>query len=271
MAPKAQANKTKRMKKKVVDSFLKKEWYEVRAPAVFEKRDIAKTLVNRTTGNKLAADSLRGRVFEISQGDLTKEAESDAFRVFKFRVEDIQGKMCLTNFYGMRLTTDKIRSICRKWHSLIEAHVDVKTAEGYVLRVFAIAFTKRMPNQNRKTTYAKSSQIKAIRKQMVDILEKEITGKDLNSLITRLISQSIGKEIEKVCHSTFPLQNAFVRKIKVLRVPKTDMSKLLEMHGGATSIADAQKAYDDMVVDRDDSEEIEGVEAADVDIEVNDD
>ncbi|GAB2250765.1 hypothetical protein Droror1_Dr00017015 [Drosera rotundifolia] len=42
--------------------------------------------------------------------------------------------------------------------SLIEAHVDVKTTDGYNLRMFCIAFTKRRPNQVKMTAYAQSSQ-----------------------------------------------------------------------------------------------------------------
>ena len=43
--------------------------------------------------------------------------------------------------------------------------------------------------------------------------------------------ESIGVEIEKKCNSIFPLQNVFIRKVKVLKKPKFDLTKLMEMHG----------------------------------------
>ena len=72
----------------------------------------------------------------------------------------------------MDLTTDKLRGLVRKWQTLIEAHVDVKTTDGYVLRLFCIAFTKKRPGQVRKTAYAQSSQIRAIRRKMVEIMAR---------------------------------------------------------------------------------------------------
>ena len=69
--------------------------------------------------------------------------EDHAFRKMRLRVEAVQGHSCLTNFWGMTFTTDKIRSLVRKWQSLIEAHVDFKTTDGYVLRLFCIGVTKK--------------------------------------------------------------------------------------------------------------------------------
>ncbi|KAL4519169.1 hypothetical protein Ndes2526A_g00268 [Nannochloris sp. 'desiccata'] len=217
-------------KKKATDPFAKKDWYDIKAPSVFNTRNVGKTLVTRTQGTKIASDGLKGRVLTCSLADLQNN-EADAHRNIKLRVEDVQGRNCLTNFYGMDLTTDKLRSMIRKWQTLIEAHVDVKTTDGYVLRMFAISFTKKRQGQVKKTAYARSSQIRQIRKKMVEIMTREATSCDLKELVGKFIPEAIGKEIEKSCQGIYPLQNTFVRKVKLLRAPKFDINKLMEVHG----------------------------------------
>merc|ERR1711988_800598 len=130
-------------KKKIIDPFANKEWYDIKAPSLFTKPVCGKTLVTRSKGTKIASDQLKGRVLEVSLADLK----------IRLRVEDVKGHQCLTNFWGMDFTTDKLRSLVRKWQTLIEAHVDVKTADGYLLRVVCIGFTKKRPFQIRKTSY----------------------------------------------------------------------------------------------------------------------
>jgi len=217
-------------KRKIVDPLTKKTWYDIRAPSAFTVRNVGWTLVSRTTGTKVATDGLKGRVVPVSLADLNKD-EDQAYRIIKLRIEDVQGKHCLTNFHGMNFTTDKLKSLVRKWQSLIEAHVDVKTTDGYVLRLFAIAFTKKEKGSSRKTFYAKTSQVRQIRKKMAQIMTTEATTVDLKELVNKFIPNSIGKSIEKQCYGIYPLTNVFIRKVKVLKTPKFDPYKLIEIHG----------------------------------------
>merc|ERR1712182_159283 len=216
-------------KKKIIDPFASKDWYDIKAPSVFTNPMCGKTLVTRTKGTKIASDGLKGRVLEVSLGDLNK-SEDDAFRKIRLRVEDIQGKNCLTNFWGMRFTTDKLRSLVRKWQSLIEAHCDVKTVDGYVLRCFCIGFTKKRPFQIRKTSYAQSTQIRAIRKKMVEIMTKEVGSVELIRAVEKFVPEFIGKDIMKACEGIYPLTNVFIRKVKILKAPKFDAAMLAELH-----------------------------------------
>ncbi|KAG1342148.1 hypothetical protein COCNU_05G003770 [Cocos nucifera] len=116
---------------------------------------------------------------------------------------------------GMDFMTDKLRSLLQKWQTLIEAHVDVKTTGNYTLRMFGIGFTKRSPNQ--------------ICRKMREIMVNQATSCDLKDLVQKFIPEVIGKEIEKATTSIYPLQNVFIWKVKILKAPKFDLGKLMEV------------------------------------------
>ena len=60
-------------KKKGVDPISKKDWCHVNVPAMFNIRNIGKTLVTRTQGTKIAPDGFKGHVFEVSFADLQND------------------------------------------------------------------------------------------------------------------------------------------------------------------------------------------------------
>jgi len=218
-------------KKKTGDPFLKKEWYDIKAPSMFNVRNCGKTLVSRSQGTKIASDGLKGRVLEQNLADLMTDSEDSAYKKIKLCIEEIQGKNCLTDFHGMELTRDKLYSLIRKWHSLIEAHVDVKTTDGYTVRMFCLAFTMKRDGQVRTNCYAQTGQIRRIRKKMVDIMINEASKVQLRDLVKKLIPEVISKEIEKQTMGIFPLKDALIRKVKILKKPKFDVTKLMELHG----------------------------------------
>jgi len=140
----------------------------------------------------------------------------------------------------------------KKWQTLIDANIDVKTTDGYLLRVFCIGFTSKDQLSQRKTCYAQHSQVRAIRKKMCDIITRDITSSDLKEVVNKLLPDSIAKDIEKVCQGIYPLHDVYIRKVcfsaillliyqtnlknisfkvKVLKKPRFDISKLLELHG----------------------------------------
>ncbi|KAF7355216.1 40S ribosomal protein S1 [Mycena sanguinolenta] len=126
----------------------------------------------------------------------------------------------------MDFTSDKLRSLVRKWQTLIEAHVDVKTTDGYLLRLFAIGFTKRRLSQVRKTTYAQSSQIREIRKKIS-------------------FPEAIGREIEKAAREYLPPPERLRTEGEdPEKAPKFDVSKLMELHGETTDETGTRIAKD---------------------------
>merc|ERR1711879_732330 len=195
-------------KKKVVDPFTKKDWYSIKAPAVFKVRNVGHTLVTRTIGNKIAADGLKGRVYDCNQADLNSD--------------------------GMSLTRDKMCGMVKKWQTMVQCAVDAKTTDNYHLRVFVVAFTKKQSNnQIKKTTYAQSQQVKQIRKKMTEIVAKQVSNCDVPELIKKLLPDSIASDITKAAMPIYPVENCYVSKIKVVKKPKLDLHRLAELHGEA--------------------------------------
>jgi len=222
-------------KKRIGDPFAKKDWFTVKAPAPFRHRNVGWTCINKTQGTHIASEALKGRIIETCLADLQKD-EDQAHKKMYLRIDDVIGTNALTNFHGMDLTADKYRSLVRKWQSLIETNVEVKTLDGFVLRVFVIAFTRRRPNQLRKTSYAQAKQAKLIRKKMTEIVTNEAAC-ELKDLVSKFIPDAIALAIQKECRKIYPLQNVFIRKVKVLKAPKVETQKLLELHGETSNTA----------------------------------
>ena len=196
-------------KKKQGDVFLKKEWCDFKAPSSFAVRSCGKTLVTRTQGTK---------------------DEDQSYKKIRLCIEEVQGKNCLTDFHGLSLTRDKQMSLIRKMQTLIEAHADVTTSDGYLVRMLVIAFTKKRPDQVKSSCFAQSAQIRRIRKKMVDIMVNEASKVQLRELVKKLIPESIGKEIEKHTQGIYPRKDVLIRKVKVLKKPNFDITKLMELH-----------------------------------------
>merc|ERR1712070_1194508 len=213
----------KNTKRKIIDSFTRKDWYIVESPMAFNIRQVGKTLVNRANGSKFASSSLLGRIFDVSSRDLDCNSDG-AHHKIRLRVVDVIDHRCITHLWGLNQTTDKIRSSVRKWQTSIEAKSDVRTTDGFVVRIFVIAFTKRRKNQIKKTSYAQSSQIRLIRKRMIDMIGKEATKCNLNTLIHDF-PEGICDKIEKKCTSVYPLHSCMIRKVKILNAPPLELLK----------------------------------------------
>jgi len=128
------------------------------------------------------------------------------------------------------MTRDKLSSYLRKWQTLIEVHCEVKTADGYILRIYVVAFTGRQSGQIRKTSYAQHSQIKQIRKKIIDVLTKESGNINLVDLVQKFTLEAIPDACKKACQFVYPLSHVIIKKVKTLKKPKFDITKLNELY-----------------------------------------
>merc|ERR1711964_969606 len=102
------------------------------------------------------------------------------------------------------------------------------------------------------------NQIKKIRAKMVEVMQE--AGKCmLRDLVKKLIPEAVGKEIEKATRGIFPLNNCMIRKVKLVKKPKFDLTKLMELH------SESLKEDVGMEMERPEAEEAQNALAAEVD------
>ena len=227
--PKNFSKGRKGIKKKVGDRFLKKEWWKIKAPGMFANRFFTRSPVNQTVGKRLSTEQMKGRVYEANYGDLTQNQSPS--KKIKLIVDDADGasKEAQTNFYGMDTTRDALCFLIRKWQSLIEVHVDCKTSDGFLLRLFVICFTAKNKDQQKALCYAKKSQIKQIRAIIRKILIKNVTKSTLKEVVLKLIKDTLPTEIQQKCKKIFPIKSCLIRKVKTIKRPRFDLAQLLSM------------------------------------------
>ncbi|RLI28059.1 MAG: 30S ribosomal protein S3ae, partial [Candidatus Hecatellales archaeon] len=142
---------------RVRDKWKLKQWYSVYSPPYFGGQEIA--LIPADEPSKLL-----GRVVEVTLYDLTKQDIQHMNIKLYFKIVKVEGLKAETIFKGHEYAREYLRSLVRRWSSRVDASINLTTKDGYKVRVFPVAFTRKR---------VKPSQESAIRKIMTEVvLEK---------------------------------------------------------------------------------------------------
>ncbi len=186
----------------VKDRWKMKKWYTIVAPPVFGEVPL---------GTTPADDPLKliGRVLETTLYDLTGDFTLVHVHLF-FQVIKVMGDKCITRFKGHELARDYMRSIVRRRSSKIQGIFNVRTKDGYGLRITAVVLT---------SFRCKSSQKRAIRKIMKEIIETRASEMTFDELIQAMIFGKLASEIYNEAKKIYPIRKVEIYKSKLLTVP----------------------------------------------------
>merc|ERR1711957_387209 len=183
--------------------FSKKQWYKIQSPPnVHNSVQVGWTPVNKTMGTKLSKDGLLGGVCDVSYGDI-QDPTNFAWKKIRMQIEEVKGSACYTSFYGINIIREKLYNYLRKRMTLIDVVADVKTADGYILRTLITTFTAKKLGQVKNNTYAKHSQVRAIRKAFVTLPEELPPAPSVTSLkmsLTRISHKSYWTRVKRSTH-----------------------------------------------------------------------
>lgn len=209
-------------------AFFKKKWFKLQSPpGLGPSIQVGWMPVNKSQGTKLSKDALMGRVAEVSLADI-QENTAWQWKKVAMQVEEVKGNTCYSSFHGMRIAREKIYAILKKRMSLIDVVADVKTNDGAILRVLVCTFTTRKTGQVKNNSFAKTSQIKAIRKRFTEYLARQAVKANVYEFASNCLNDVMSTRLAERGKKVFPLSAVLIKKIKVLKKPKLDMEKLVK-------------------------------------------
>lgn len=194
--------KGKKEKRKAVDPWKMKNWYEVYAPRSFKEAFIGII----PSGDP---DSLNGRVIETLMYDISGKIQQTHIKL-KFKIVKVVGNRCITRFYGHEYTRDSIRGLVNRGTSCINGIFNFTTTDGFKYRVSSIIITKKR---------AKRSQQHTIRKIIYDVLNEYSKNNEHEKFIRGIIYGKYADNIKKIAQNIYPLRKCEVFKTKVIGFP----------------------------------------------------
>lgn len=172
-----------------------KRWYTVFAPEEFGRDELGETVAREP-------DQVIGRTIETTLGALQSDASENNTKL-TFKITDVGSDSVYTEFIKHELTRDYLRSLVRRGSSKIDAFVTVLTADDYRLQIQPVAYT---------TKKADHSQEKAIRRQMIDIVENAASERTFDELIDGIVNGRLSGGIYNEAKTIYPLRRVEIQK-----------------------------------------------------------
>ena len=188
--------------KRVRDKWRSKDWYLVTAPAYFGNVELGAVPAE-------GAEAIMGRVLAATLYDITNDFSHQYLKMY-FQVIEVDDKNAKTVFKGHEYSRDYLRSLVRRRTTRIEMIINLKTKDGYGLRVAVSAFTL-----NR----VKTSQETSIRSLMKRIVEEKATSLSYDQYAQEMVLGKIASDIYNEAKKVAPLRHVGIRKSKLTLKP----------------------------------------------------
>lgn len=197
--------KSRRASRRVKDKWKSKSWYNIVAPDMFNGAKVGETPAAEP-------ELLLGRISNVSLQDLAGDFSKVHVKV-KLKINAIRGGECKTQFYGHDMTSDFVRRLTRRRRSKIEPTFDVKTKEGYHIRVKVLSVTNKRINSSIK---------KSLRDKQREIIHETASKSTLSQFVQKILFGSLASYIKKECKTIYPLRTVEICKSKILSIPESE-------------------------------------------------
>lgn len=169
-----------KVKKKTVDNWKKKKWYNINADSVFDSKEIAKTVA-------LENNQLMGRTIKKSLNELTSNIR-DSGVIISFKITKVTGTTADTEICEYDTKVANLKRMVRRGKSKIENIFYVDTKDGKKLKI------KTMFLAGTKFTTANRTESRRI---IEEFLKSEFKDKNIKEAWSNIIFQKSSETLKK--------------------------------------------------------------------------
>ena len=191
-------------RRRVVDKWRTKQWFVITTPPYFGERELFEVPAD-------SPEKLLKRVLEATLYDVTQENIRQQVIKMYFQVVAVEGNRAKTIFKGHEYSRDFLRSLVRRRTSKVDGIFDVTTRDGCRIRVYPCALTQYR---------VKTSQQKAIRKIMREIVERKARELNFGQFVQEMVLGKMASDIYNEAKRIAPLRHVGIRKSKLLYAPE---------------------------------------------------
>ncbi len=188
---------------RVRDKWRDKQWIIVKAPPAFEQVPLNYIPISDMNNAK-------GRVIENTLYDVLKQDPTQHQTKIFVQIDKINSGIATTIFKGHEYAKEFLRSLIRRGSSMINYVDEYTTADGYVFRVSATAFSQRRIN---------SSKQHEIRLTMDNVLKERIPQLSLNEFIKEVTMGNMGSSLMDISKKIAMIRHVGIRKTKLISSP----------------------------------------------------
>ncbi len=190
------------MSRAVRDKWRRKEWYDVYLPPYFGESKVGETPADDPS-------KVVGRVMETTLAQITGDFSQEYLKLY-FQITDVEDHSARTVFKGHEYLRDYLRSLVRRRSTKVDGIFRVTTVDGYRLKVVVVALTQ---------TRIKTSQERAIRRIMREIVEKKAQTLTFDQIVHEMVLGKLASDIYNEARKITALRHVGVRKSELLAMP----------------------------------------------------
>jgi len=186
----------------VRDKWRRKDWYDIYLPRYFGETKVGETPAE-------GPEKIVGRVYATTLSSITGDFSQEYLKLY-FQVTEVEENTAHTVFKGHEYLRDFLRSLVRRRSTKVDGFFRVTTPDGYKLKIVVAALTN---------TRIKTSQEKAIRDIMRDIVLEKASTLDFGQIVHEMVLGKLASDVYNEASKVTSLRHVGVRKSELIEAP----------------------------------------------------